>query len=69
MQIKTKSGRTLIALSPEEDAQITAAALSDPDNQPLTDAELSQFRPMREILQGSGKKERVTPRLHKVKTA
>lgn len=33
--------------TPEEDAAITAAALSDPDNPPLTDAELAQFRPMR----------------------
>jgi uncharacterized protein (DUF4415 family) len=33
--------------SPEEDAAITAAALSDPDAQPLTDAELAQFRPAR----------------------
>jgi uncharacterized protein (DUF4415 family) len=31
--------------SDEEDAAITAAALSDPDAQPLTDAELAQFRP------------------------
>lgn len=29
--------------TPEEDAAITAAALSDPDAQPLTDAELAQF--------------------------
>lgn len=31
----------------EEDAAITAAALSDPDAQPLTDAELAQFKPAR----------------------
>jgi uncharacterized protein (DUF4415 family) len=31
----------------EEDAAITAAALSDPDAQPLTDEELDQFRPAR----------------------
>lgn len=30
----------------EEDAVITAAALSDPDNLPLTEAELAQFRRM-----------------------
>jgi hypothetical protein len=30
--------------TPDEDAAITAAALSDPDNPPLTDAELAQFR-------------------------
>lgn len=63
MQIKTKSGRTLILPTPEEDAQITAAALTDPDNLPLTDAELQQFRrgPGRPL--GSGKKEQVTLRL------
>ena len=63
MQIKTKSGRTLILPTPEEDAQITAAALTDPDNLPLTDAELSQFKPMRGRPLGSGKKEQVTLRL------
>ena len=36
----------LAPLSPEEDAEITAAALSDPDAQPLTDEELAQFRPI-----------------------
>lgn len=33
--------------APEEDAAITVAALSDPDAQPLTGAELDQFKPMR----------------------
>lgn len=33
--------------TPEEDEAITAAALSDPDAQPLTDVELAQFRPAR----------------------
>lgn len=35
--IKTKSGQILILPTPEEDAQITAAALSDPDAYPITD--------------------------------
>jgi uncharacterized protein (DUF4415 family) len=30
--------------SDEEDAAITAAALSDPDNQPLTDVQLGQLK-------------------------
>jgi uncharacterized protein (DUF4415 family) len=30
-----------------EDAAITAAALDDPDNQPLTDEQLDQFKPAR----------------------
>ena len=63
MQIKTKSGRILELPSPEEDAQITAAALTDPDNLPLTDAELSQFKRGRGRPLGSGKKEQVTLRL------
>jgi uncharacterized protein (DUF4415 family) len=33
--------------TPEEDAAITAAALSDADNPPLTDQELARLRPMR----------------------
>jgi len=63
MQIKTKSGRIYELPSPEEDAQITAAALSDPDNLPLTDAELQQFKRGRGRPSGSGKKEQVTLRL------
>ena len=55
--------KKLIRPTDEEDAQITAAALSDPDNQPLTDAELKQFSPMRGRPLGSGKKEQVTLRL------
>jgi uncharacterized protein (DUF4415 family) len=42
--IKTKSGRVLVMPSDEEDAAITAAALSDPDNQPLTAEQISQFK-------------------------
>jgi uncharacterized protein (DUF4415 family) len=33
----------------EEDAEITAAALSDPDAQPLTDEELARMRPVWEF--------------------
>lgn len=63
MQIKTKSGRNLELPTPEEDAQITAAALTDPDNPPLTDDELQQFRRTRGRPLGSGRKEQVTLRL------
>lgn len=63
MQTKTKSGRILELPSPEEDAQITAAALTDPDNPPLTDEELWQFKKARGRPQGSGKKEQVTLRI------
>ena len=37
--IKTRSGRILYLNTPEEDAAITAAAMSDPDSIPLTDEE------------------------------
>ena len=45
--IKTRSGREIIVPSSEEDAAINAAALSDPDAQPLSDAELARLRPAR----------------------
>jgi len=49
--------------TPEENAQITAAAMTGPDNLPLTDAELSQFKRGRGRPLGSGTKEQVTLRL------
>ncbi len=45
--IKTRSGREIILPTAEEDAAINAAALSDPDAQPLSDAELARLRPAR----------------------
>jgi len=45
--IKTRAGREIILPTSEEDASITAAALSDPDAQPLSDAELARLRPAR----------------------
>jgi len=42
--IKTRAGREVILPTSEEDASITAAALSDPDAQPLNNAELSRLR-------------------------
>ena len=55
--------KKLIRPTEAEDAQITAAALTDPDNLPLTDEELRQFRKVRGRPQGSGKKEQVTLRI------
>lgn len=55
--------KKLIRPTDSEDAQISAAALADPDNPPLTDTELKQFRRGRGRPQGSGKKEQVTLRL------
>jgi uncharacterized protein (DUF4415 family) len=63
MYLTTKSGKKILRNTPEEDAQITAAALTDPDNLPLTDAELSQFKRVRGRPLGSGTKEQVTLRL------
>ena len=45
--IKTRSGREIILPTAEEDAAINAAALRDPDAQPLTGAELERLRPAR----------------------
>jgi len=39
-----------IFVTDEEDAAITAAALSDPDCPPLTDKQLARMRPAREVL-------------------
>lgn len=55
--------KKLIRPTDIEDARITAAALTDPDNLPLTDAELKQFKRMRGRPLGSGTKEQVTLRL------
>jgi hypothetical protein len=43
--IKTRSGLTVILPTPEEDAAITAAAMSDPDAIPLTDEEWETVKP------------------------
>lgn len=46
MQVRSKS-RIFDVPSPEEDAAITAGALSDPDNRPQTDAEIAAMRRQR----------------------
>lgn len=43
--IKTKSGMTLYLNTPEEDAAITAAAMSDPDCPPITDEDWKKIQP------------------------
>jgi len=45
--IKSRGGREIILPTSEEDASITGAALSDPDAQPLSEAELARPRPAR----------------------
>ena len=63
--IKTRSGRVLILPTPEEDAAITAAAMSDPDAAPFTKAEWARVKPLvrRGRPLGSGTKTQVTLRL------
>ena len=60
---KLKTG--IILPTPAEDAAITAAALSDPDAVPFTDAEWLQVKPLlrRGRPLGSGSKTQVTLRL------
>ena len=55
--------KKLIRPTDIEDAQIAAAELSDPDNLPLTDAELSQFKRGRGGQQGSGWQTRINDAL------
>jgi uncharacterized protein (DUF4415 family) len=46
-----KRARKLAAtITPEEDARILAAALSDADAQPLTDEQLARMRPAHEVV-------------------
>lgn len=63
--LKTKSGRKILLPTPEEDAAITAAAMSDPDALPLTEAEFEAVQPF--VKRGrplaAVTKERVTIRL------
>ena len=46
--------------TPEEDARISAAAASDPDNPPWTDADFARARPGRPPLPLQQRKKRVT---------
>jgi uncharacterized protein (DUF4415 family) len=57
---KLKTGT--IQPTDQEDAAITAAALSDPDALPLTDKEFSRLRPTRGRPLGSGTKVQMTVR-------
>ncbi len=63
--IKTTDGRVLVMPTPEEDAQITADAMSDPDAMPFTDKEWEKARPTarRGRPLGSGSKVQITLRL------
>lgn len=60
--LTTKSGRKILLNTPEEDAAITEAAMSDPDALPLTDEDFAKLkrvgRPRAAVT-----KERITIRL------
>lgn len=43
--LTARNGRKILLNSPEEDAAMTAAALSDPDAQPLTEEEWERIKP------------------------
>jgi len=65
--IKSRSGRMIELPSPEEDAAITAAAMSDPDAIPFTDEEWEKLKPTvrrgRGRPLGSGSKSQITLRI------
>ncbi len=44
-----KHKRNIIIPTDAEDAEITAAALSDPDAQPLTDEDLARMKPYKSV--------------------
>lgn len=46
---KTSKRPAIVPPTPEEDAAIVAAALSDPDAQPLTDEQLKAMLPLRSL--------------------
>jgi uncharacterized protein (DUF4415 family) len=48
-QARRLARRAIARMSNAEDAAINAAAESDPDNPPLTEEQLAQFRPMAEV--------------------
>jgi len=50
MYITLKDGRQIHMPTDEESAAIHAAALSDPDNPPLTEADFARMRPAHEVL-------------------
>jgi uncharacterized protein (DUF4415 family) len=52
--VKTKSGRTLIMPTPEEDAAINRGIAEDPDNPEWTAEDFARARPFSELLKEKG---------------
>jgi uncharacterized protein (DUF4415 family) len=46
-EARRQKAQQAIMPTPEEDAEITAAALSDPDSQPIGEGEMANFKPAR----------------------
>src|SRR5207248_3545840 len=44
-EARAKAARALAAMTDEEDAELTRAAIADPDNPPLADADFGKMRP------------------------
>ncbi len=63
MQIRTRHGRVIDMPTPLEDARITAAAESDEDARPLSEAEWAVVRPRRGRRPATTTKTRITIRL------
>ena len=62
VNMRTKSGRRIRLNTPEEDANITAAAEVDPDAYPYSDAELAALDPRLERTKGINRKRSTTIR-------
>ena len=60
---RARIARARAATTPEEDAAVTAAAESDPDNPPLTDDDFARMKPARGRPRGAVEKVSVTIRL------
>jgi len=50
--ITSKSGRTFLLNTPEEEARIREGIAADPDTRELTDAEIAQMRPLKQLTRG-----------------
>ena len=48
-EARAKAARALAAMTDEEDAELTRAAMADPDNPPLMAADFAMMRPANEM--------------------
>jgi len=66
METITVNGRTIILPTDEEDAKLTAAAMSDPDNPLVTAEDWQNMRPFSETRRGKLLKEGITIKVENV---